>query len=107
MSGDSLWAPPTPDPLYLVEAYWPGVTAALVAAADVATLQAFRDQEQGTTAAYLGSLLSPTDELVLRVFRGASADLVRAANERAGIPVERVVEILALPPSGVEPNRAE
>lgn len=84
-----------PGPLFLVESYWPGVSAERVAAADAETWQALKvlgdDQ-----ARYLGSMLVPGDELLLRVFAGGSAALISEANARAGVPVERVVQIVAL-----------
>lgn len=94
MSGDrGLFA--RSGPLFLVESYWPGVSAERVAAADTETLRglaALGDHR----ARYLGSMLVPGDELLLRVFAGGSPALIGRANARAGVPVERVVEIVAL-----------
>ena len=87
--------PALSDPLFLVESYWPGVSAERVAAADAETrraLKALGDDQ----ARYLGSMLVPGDELLLRVFAGGSAALISEANAQAGVPVERVVRIVAL-----------
>jgi hypothetical protein len=81
-------------PLFLVESYWPGVSAERVAAADAETLRAL--QSLGDQARYLGSMLVPCDELVLRVFAGGAPAVIGEANARAGVPVERVVQIVAL-----------
>ena len=87
-------------PLFLVESYWPGVSAAAVAAADIETQSALRALgDRLTPVRPLGSILVPGDELVLRLFAGGPPALINDANKRAGIPVERVVEIVALAPA--------
>lgn len=87
-------------PLFLVESYWPGVSVARVAAADAKTLRALEELgDRSPVAQHLGSILVPGDELLLRVFAGGSIAEINEANARAGIPVERVVVIRALPPS--------
>jgi hypothetical protein len=87
-------------PLFLVESYWPGVSAERVAAADAETRRALDELGDGSSVVrHLGSLLVPSDELLLRVFAGGSTALVDAANVRAGVPVERVVAIVAISPA--------
>jgi hypothetical protein len=96
--GHGLSAGPRTGPLVLVESYWPGVTAERVAAADAETLRALAAlADRRSPARYLGSMLVPDDELLLRLFAGGAPELVRDANVRAGVPVERAVEIVALP----------
>jgi hypothetical protein len=82
-------------PLFLVESYWPGVSAERVAAADAQTLRAL-EALGDHQARYLGSMLVPGDELLLRVFAGGRPAVISEANRQAGIPVERVVRIIAL-----------
>jgi hypothetical protein len=82
-------------PLFLVESYWPGVSAERVAAADARTLQAL-EASGDHRAQYLGSMLVLGDELLLRFFAGGTPALIREADGQAGIPVERVVQIVAL-----------
>jgi len=57
----------------------------------------------GRPLRYSGSLLMPTDEVVLCLFEG-SEDLVRLAAQRAGLPFDRIVpttrHALAAPPGG-------
>jgi hypothetical protein len=97
---DELLRGPDAGPLFLLESYWPGVSAARTAAADIETVRAFGELGADRPATrHLGSILVPADELLLRLFAGGSAELITAANERAGVPVERVVEILVLPPA--------
>ena len=82
-------------PLFLVESYWPGVSAERVAAADAVTVRAL-EASGNDHARYLGSMLVPGDELVLRVFAGGTPAVINEANAKAGVPVERVVQIVAL-----------
>jgi hypothetical protein len=77
---------------YLVECYWPGVDEEKLAA----TLKRLRSaasalRRRGGDVTFLGSILVPADETVFALFDGFEAD-VRAANERAGVPFDRVLE---------------
>jgi hypothetical protein len=78
--------------LFLLESYWPGVSAERIAAADLEIGRAL----EALGVRYLGSMLVPGDELVLRVFAGGSPAVIGEANARVGVPVERVVPIVAL-----------
>jgi len=71
-------------PTYLVECYWPGVSERELAER-VAHVS-------GAEVTHLDSILVRDDEIVLCVFEGPSADAVRDATQRAGLPLERVVE---------------
>lgn len=82
------------DRLFLMEAYWPGVTPERIVAAEIATCRALRDRRTG--ARLLGSMLVPADELLLSVFAGGAPELIAAAATAAGVPVERVVAIATL-----------
>ena len=96
----SLFADTRPRRLFVVECYWPGISAARVAAADAETRRVLEARRNHRLAAqHLGSILVPHDELLLRIFAGGSRSVIHVANVRAGIPVERTVEILALPPA--------
>jgi hypothetical protein len=94
---DKLFRRPDVGPLFLLESYWPGVSATSVGVADIETLRALEEfGEDRPAARHLGSMLVPDDELLLRLFAGGSPELIRAANVRAGVPVERVVRVVAL-----------
>jgi hypothetical protein len=95
---DLLFGGPLAGPLHIVECYWPGVSLERVAAADLETGRAVEELPGGLALQHLGSLLLGADELLLRLFHGGSAELVRAVNVRAGVPVERVVETVGLAP---------
>jgi hypothetical protein len=81
---------------YLVEWYWPGVSAEKLAA----STKRVRDRasalrRQGGNVTFLGSILVPADESVFCLFDGVEAD-VRAASEQAGVPFERILESLRI-----------
>ena len=79
---------------YLVECYWPGVSADKLAAA-VERVERAADElrGQGRSLRFLGSILVPADETVFCLFDGEEAD-VRAVSEKAGVPFERILESL-------------
>ena len=81
---------------YLVECYWPGVSADKVAAAVERAEQAAGElRSHGRPVRFLGSILVPADETVFCLFDGQEAD-VRAVSEKAGIPFERILESLRI-----------
>ena len=51
-------------------------------------------------AIYLGSVLFPGDDLVLCLFEADSRAAVKRASDEAGIPCERVMDTLWIPPDG-------
>ena len=51
-------------------------------------------------ATYLGSVLFPGDDLVLCLFEADSRAAVKRASDEAGIPCERVMDTLWIPPNG-------
>jgi hypothetical protein len=86
---------------YLVECFWPGVSQEqLVLAGAQARQAALQLSADGAAVRYLGAILVPADEVVFYLFESASAEFVRAANERAAIPFERIVESVQLPAAG-------
>jgi hypothetical protein len=77
---------------YLVECYWPGVSAVELAAVAGRAQEAARElRRQGRELRFLSSILIPSDETIFCFFEGDEAD-VRLASERAGVPYERVLE---------------
>ncbi len=77
---------------YLVECYWPGVSAEALHAAAQRTRKAASDlQSEGADVDFISSILVVVDETVFCLFRGCEAD-VRAASTRAGVQFERVLE---------------
>jgi hypothetical protein len=83
--------------LYAAKCYWPGVTRTdLQRVADRAAqagLSPGRDR-----VAYLGLLLFATDDLVLCLFQGPTRAAVIQASDRLGVPCERLMEPIWLPP---------
>ena len=84
-------------PTYLVERYWPGVTSELLLEA-LNRGQRVMEQmsREGTPVRDISCTLIPSEEVVFSVYEGPSADAVRQLNERAGIPVSRIVEAIAV-----------
>jgi hypothetical protein len=84
-------------PTYLVERYWPGVTIEqLLEALRLCrgVMELMRDE--GIRFRHISCTLIPAEEVVFSVYEGPSADAVRLLNERAGIPVSRIVEAIAM-----------
>jgi hypothetical protein len=93
---------------YAAECFWTGVTEEDVLAQEERIRAAVSEiAAVGQPVGYSGSLLMPTDEVVLFLFEG-SEDLVRQAAERAGVPFDRIVPTsphapIALPPEANAP----
>ena len=93
--------------LYAAKCYWPQVTAREV---ELAAGKAIRGAEvasrTGAPVGYVGSMLFPDDDLVLCLFESSSATAVNQANDRAGIPCERLMQSVWLPnPQGERTRR--
>lgn len=89
---------------FLVEHYWPGVTADSFRAA-AARVRASAAELAGTDGdiRFLHSTLVPEDEAAFCVFAASSPDVVVEAYTRAGIPFERILDALEMDQSGLEP----
>jgi hypothetical protein len=82
---------------YLVERYWPGVTSELLLEALNRGRRVMEQMRaEGTPLRDVTSILIPAEEVVFSVYEGQSAAAVRQLNERAGIPVSRIVEAIAV-----------
>ena len=93
--------------IFTAKCYWPGITREELAhAAARATREAESATRGGSALAYLGSILFLDDELVLCLFDGPSPAAVRKnANERAGIPCERIMRSIWLAPDPAPDDR--
>ena len=79
--------------LFTAKCYLPGISETEIADATArAELAAATVSQQGSPVACLGSIAFVDDQLVLWLFEAPSPLAVRQANERAGIPCERVME---------------
>jgi len=103
-SGSSVGAIGRTDvPIYLVESYWPGVTSDLLIKAFDRTRHLIADMaRRGTRIRDVTCILIPAEEVVFSVYEGPSATAVRELSERAGIPVSRIVDAIAI--TGVGPT---
>ena len=84
-------------PTYLVERYWPGVTSELLLEALDRGRQVMEQMyREGTGVRSISCTLIPGEEVVFSVYEGPSAVAVSQFNERADIPVSRIVEAIAV-----------
>jgi hypothetical protein len=84
-------------PTYLVERYWPGVTIERLLEALGRGRQVMKQmRREGARVRDISCTLIPAEEVVFSVYEGPSADAIRHLNERAGIPVSRIVEAIAV-----------
>jgi 8-oxo-dGTP pyrophosphatase MutT (NUDIX family) len=84
-------------PTYLVEHYWPGVTSELLLEALNGSRRVMEQMSgEGTPVRGISCTLILGGEVVFSVYAGPSAAAVRELNERAGIPVSRIVEAVAV-----------
>jgi hypothetical protein len=83
--------------LYLVESFWPGVTAAGARAATRRLRAAATRSGQGSNAVrHLRSGLLPDDEVVWSMVAAGSCDAVISVTTRAGYPVDRISETIVI-----------
>ncbi len=84
-------------PTYLVERYWPGVTSELLLEALNRGRRVMEQMSvEGMRVRDVTTILVSGEEVVFSVYEGPSADAVLQLNERAGIPVSRIVEAIAI-----------
>ena len=84
-------------PTYLVERYWPGVTSELLLEALDRGRRVMEEMRgEGTCIRAVSCTLIPGEEVVFSVYEGPSEAVVRRLNERAGIPVSRIVEAIVV-----------
>lgn len=82
---------------FLVERYWPGIDEA-GARSVVAVLDA-RAREMsanGEEVSHVGSILMPADEVVFSLISARDEAAVRALNERANAPLDRIATAVVL-----------
>ena len=84
-------------PMYLVERYWPGVTRQLLVEALERGRRVMEQmRREGTHVRSINCTLIPSEDVVFSMYEGPSAASVCQLNERAGIPVSRIVEAIAV-----------
>jgi hypothetical protein len=83
-------------PEFVVELYISRTDAGMVGhGADRARRAAEELSRQGTPVRYLRSIHIPEDETCFLLYQAASADAVRTAAGRAGLPFDHVAEVVA------------
>jgi hypothetical protein len=84
-------------PTFLVERYWPGVTRELIIEAIERSRRVMAEMSaEGAHVRDVSCTFIPGEEVVFSVYEGPSAAAVRRLNERAGIPVSRIVEAIRI-----------
>lgn len=91
--------------LYAAKCYWPGVTQAGLG--QIAERAMAGLGTRSGSVIYLGSLLFAADDLVLCLFQGPTRAAVIQASDRLGIPCERLMEPIWLPPAHPRPEGAQ
>jgi hypothetical protein len=87
---------------YIVECYGAGLDRQAVAAAGGRALAAAADlRGEGWDVEYLDAILVPADEVVFHIFAAGDSAFVAAASIRAALPIERIVESVAVRPGAV------
>jgi hypothetical protein len=90
---------------FLVEHYWPGVTAEQFGdAAERVQTSADQLAASGEPIRYLHSTLVPEDEAAFCVFEAASESLVEEAYRNAGVRFERMVAAVETVSGSREPE---
>jgi hypothetical protein len=88
--------------LYTAKCFWPGVTETELRCA---ATQARSENTQRLQTTFRGALYLPGDELVLCLFESSSRTSVKSASEAAGMPCERVIETVWVPPNSKGASR--
>ena len=84
-------------PSYIVERTLPGFTGERVAAAAKSARAATMAMARaGTPVRYLRSTFIPGEDKCFCLFEAPSPEVVQDANDRAGLPVDRIVEVIHL-----------
>ena len=89
-------------PKYMVERHLPGFKPEqLPSAAAIAKRVTGEMAKEGVPVRYLGSTFVRGEERCMCLFEGPSAEAVRQANVRAGLPLERIVEAASISPADI------
>jgi hypothetical protein len=88
--------------VYVVERYLPGVSRSALECSLGGLRRVTRElREEGVDVRYLGSTIVLVDEACFCQFAAPSKAAVAEANQRAGVPFDRIVSAIAVLPSAV------
>jgi hypothetical protein len=83
---------------FMAECFWPGVTVEKVTDVGERIRHAARAIGPAARAGrYIGSILVPGDEIALCLFEAPSKATASQLEQQAGIPSERVLQVVHLP----------
>ncbi len=104
MEGKASSEPAGRQSTFIAEHLWPGVTLETATAeVERLVLAANELRRDGRPVHHVGSSLIPKDETIFNWFRAASPDDVAAIGELAGVRFDRIVLVIELETSPVEP----
>jgi uncharacterized protein DUF4242 len=90
---------------YLVESYWPGVSASQVAAmAGRATDAATKLTSRGVEIRYRSALLVSQDEVTFCLFEATSQASVSEACRAASLPFDRILHVVEIKSGTMPPS---
>ncbi len=82
---------------FLVERYWPGIDEPMARTILSELERASRAMtREGTRVEHVVSILMPRDQVVFSLFEAADEAAVRAVNEHAEIPMDRIAAAVAI-----------
>ena len=86
-------------PIYMVERNLPGIEIEQLAAAQKRAIEAGKSlTAEGKQVRYIRSTFVPGEHTCMCLFEAANPQIVKEANERAGVPFTRIVEAMDLTP---------
>ena len=84
--------------MFMVERDLRGITMEALGAAQAAAIaEAGNSTARGAQVRYVRSLFTPEDGQCCCLFEASTQDAVRAVNDAAKLPYQRIVEVLDLP----------
>jgi hypothetical protein len=83
-------------PTYVIECFWPGITADAAKEALAGIANAQKDAATSNQVRPLACILVPSDGMALFLFSGPSLAEVRQAAELIQLPFDRIVESLPI-----------
>lgn len=85
--------------VFMVERDLKGITMEGLGQAQAAAIATSKEMTaEGTGVTYMRSVFSPSDGRCTCLFEADSSDVVKTANDRAGLPYHNIAPALDLPP---------
>ncbi len=86
-----------PTRMFLVERYWPGIDEpGARSVASALESKALEMSAEGQVVEHVGSILMPVDQVVFTLITAGDEAAVRALNERANAPLDRIAAAIGI-----------